>query len=173
MKNHGIRIIGLASLLFAAMFASGAEIVFKDDFNCYCDVPPQTVFTDACTIGELPPALRHLQLRPKGGKSSSVYAGGMFKLPIKAQLSDYEFSFKFEFPRDSKKAFDIDLFTKGDGDKMKQAKYTFSINTISMELGKGPLVAVGLCHDLDAIRKISETRKKVGSPQDPASAFAP
>jgi len=48
-----------------------------------------------------------------------------------------------------------------------------SCGTISMELGKGPLVAVGLCHDLDAIRKISETRKKVGSPQGPASAFAP
>lgn len=119
--------IGLMGLFGAAMLASGGELVFKDDFNGYGDLPPKAVFTDACAIGEMPPALRRLQLRPLEGKSASVFTGGMFTLPNKAMVADYEFGFKFEFPRDSKKAFVLELMAKGDGDKMAQAKYTFSI----------------------------------------------
>jgi hypothetical protein len=131
------KMIGLVGIFCAATLLSADEIVFKDDFSCYCDTPPQAVFTDACTIGELPPALRRLQIRPKDGKKASVYNGAMFKLPNKAQVPDYQFSFKFEFPRDSKKAFDLDLYANGDGDKIKQAKYTFSVTENGLNFRSG------------------------------------
>ncbi len=112
-------------------------VVFKDDFNGYNDIPPQSIFTDACTLGEIPPALRYLKFRPKEDKPASVYAGGMNQLIPAAQVPDYEFRFKFQFPRDSKRAFDLELVAKGDGNKLKLQKYTFAISDEGMAFKNG------------------------------------
>ena len=129
--------IVMICLFTVASSALAGEILFRDDFNCYGDAPPQAVFCDACTIGELPPALHRLQLRPKDEKRASVYTRGMFKLPDNAQVANYEFSLKFEFPRDSKKTFDLDLFAKGDEGKLKQAKYTVVVNENGLSFRNG------------------------------------
>ena len=127
-------LLGLAGMAGSAV---AQDVVFKDDFNGYGDIPPQSLFADACTLGEIPPALRYLKFRPKEDKPASVYFGGMEKLIPAAQVSDYEFHFKFQFPRDSKRAFDLELVTRGDGSKLKQQKYTFSISDEGMAFKNG------------------------------------
>lgn len=133
-------IISMA-FLFLAVAMLGGETVFKEGFSGYPDNPPRKVFSDACNLAELPPAQWHLNFKSKDGKRASVYNGGIFKLPYSGNLENYEFSFRFQFPDESKKNLSLELFADGDASKnQKHVKYTVNLNEKGLSFNAAPAV---------------------------------
>ena len=90
--------------------------------------------TEVCSIDEAPPSLKTLAFRPADNKPADAYQG-FCALP-KASLgcSDYEFSFRFSFPRDSKKAFTLTLVSGDAADKKSRSSTVFTISEKAMNI---------------------------------------
>ena len=118
---------GLALLASLCLAASGiASTVFREEFDGFGDLPEG--FTEACTLREAPPSLKSLGFRPKDNKSSDVYKT-LRALPKEAAgLTDFEFRFKFLFPRDSTKSLNLLLVCGTTADKASQTKTTVFIS---------------------------------------------
>ncbi len=112
--------VALAWAVCSLHSAARGEVVYHEKFDHYGFSMPGS--TESCIMAEWPPSLKHLEFRPT--KPDSVYKGGFFKLPKEAQgLTDYEFEFRFRFPKDGPKALDFRLeFLAGTGGK--QPDYT-------------------------------------------------
>jgi hypothetical protein len=129
--------ITLALLMCGAAVCTQAKsrIVFAEAFDGTGEKPPW--FTDACFISEAPPSLKTLCFRPADNKAADVYRG-LFMLPKGTPAcSDYEFSFKFAFPRDSKKAFTLRLASGDAADRTKQVSSIITISDKSMSINPG------------------------------------
>ncbi len=114
MKNS-IRTL-IALVVSTSCFGAGeSRVLFKDAFDGTGDKPAG--FTEACSISEYPPSLKSLAFRPVNGKPTEVHQG-LFTLPKgTAECKDYELSFKFLFPRASKKEFTLNIVSGNPGEK--------------------------------------------------------
>lgn len=118
----------LTATALTALTASAAEsrVVFTEAFDHTGNHP--LGFTDVCEIHEAPPSLKHLAFRPLANKSSEVYRG-LFRFPRRgAALTDYEFRFRFAFPRDSKKAFTLTLVCGDVADKKSEISNVLTLS---------------------------------------------
>ncbi len=121
----------IALFLLAASHLSAAEsrVIFSEAFDGTGNQPAG--FTPACAIHEAPPSLKTLAFRPTDNKASEVYKG-LFLFPQHgAPAADYEFRFRFAFPRESKKAFTLTLVC---GEAADRKSHTSSVLTISEKL---------------------------------------
>lgn len=117
-----------ALLILTAGCAAAAEsrVAFREAFDGTAEKPAG--FTDVCSINEAPPSLKSLAFRPADNKPAEVYKG-LFLLPKGIEAgADYEFSFRFSFPRDSKKAFTLSLVAGDRADKKSQSSTVVSIS---------------------------------------------
>jgi len=96
----------LFSLFTAGVSAQELRTVYQEEFDRYGDFIQ--CFSEACSIGEAPASLKHLEFKPQ--KPMSVHKD-MFRLPAGQECKDYDLSFRFSFPGDSKRNFDIILFS--------------------------------------------------------------
>ncbi len=97
-------------------FFSVAEtdrIIFKEPFDGTGEKPAG--YTDVCYISEAPPSLKTLCFRPAGDKQYDVHQG-LFNVP---PCTDYQLSFRFSFPQESKKAFLVTLVSGTSGQKTR------------------------------------------------------
>ena len=121
-------LILLVTTAFAAS-ASESRILFSEAFDNTGNQP--SGFTDACAIHEAPPSLKTLAFRPLASKTAEVYQG-LFLFPQRGTpTADYEFRFKFAFPRESKKSFTLTLVCGEAGDRKSHAA---SVLTLSEKL---------------------------------------
>ena len=134
----------MLTVAVAAALAAESRIIFTEAFDHTGNHPAG--FTAACAIHEAPPSLKTLAFRPPDNKSSEVYKG-LFLFPQRgASAADYEFRFRFAFPRESKKAFMLTLVC---GEAADRKTHTSSVLTISEKLmgirppAPGLLVASG------------------------------
>lgn len=94
------------SLFAAGVSAQELRTVYQEEFDRYGEFTP--CFSEACSIGEAPASLKHLEFKPQ--KQMSVHKD-MFRLPAGQECKDYDLSFRFSFPGDSKRNFDITMFS--------------------------------------------------------------
>lgn len=128
------RIMRTILLLSASAVCAAAEsrIVFREAFDGTGNKPLGT--TDACFISEYPPSLKTLRFRPADNKHSEVYKG-LFILPQHTPACEnYEFGFRFSFPRESKKAFQLTLVSGDPADKKNQSSNVITISEKSMRI---------------------------------------
>ena len=124
------RVLATVGLAVSVTCASAAEsrIVFRDAFDGTGDRPAGC--TEVCSVSEAPPSLKTLCFRPVSNNVATVYKD-LFALPKSAlACTDYEFGFKFAFPRDSAKAFTLTLVS-GDSTNVKSRAST--VVTISQK----------------------------------------
>jgi hypothetical protein len=114
----------------SAASAAESRIVFTEAFDGLGNQP--VGFTAACAIHEAPPSLKSLAFRPLVGKPAEVYKG-FFVVPNRgAAIENFEFRFRFAFPRDSKKAFTVSLVCGDAADKKSQTTSVITISEKSM-----------------------------------------
>ena len=117
-------VIGPALVTFAEV--SHARLVLSEGFDGFGDHPE--IFTSACSIKEAPPSLKSLAFAPKDNKQADVYKS-LRRLPKAGEpLENFEFRFKFSFPRDSAKALSLHLLSGNDADKAGQQRTTIVLS---------------------------------------------
>lgn len=113
LRKGGLWVLGLLSLitfspLLLAEEASLSQILYHESFDHYGVHAPG--FTRVCAVAERPQSLKYLEFRPVEGRESMVFdeahgprlRGGSFK--------DGELTFRFRFPKESTKGFEIHVF---------------------------------------------------------------
>ncbi len=142
-----ILVAGVALATFAQL--SHARLVLSEGFDGFGEHP--SIFTSACSIKESPPSLKSLAFAPKDNKQADVY-NGLRRLPKSIEpLENFEFRFKFSFPRDSAKALSLNLLSGNDTDKGGQQRTTIVISqkTASIRTSGASLLPVATPTDSD------------------------
>ncbi|OGV55634.1 MAG: hypothetical protein A2X49_02715 [Lentisphaerae bacterium GWF2_52_8] len=132
MKKKSILTVAMLAAASACVAGAESRIIFEEHFDFTGDKP--LGFTEACSTSEAPPSLKALSFNPKDNKNSEVYKG-TFMLPKGVPAcKDYEFSFKFRFPRESKKAFTVSLLSGNAADKKSQKSDLITISEKGMNI---------------------------------------
>ncbi len=95
--------------------ADTGKTLYREGFDHYGDACG--IFSEACSIAELPPSLKQLRFNPE--KPGAVYTQNR-KVP-EADCRNFDFEFRFMFPaRDGKRALEAELFTLVDGKSLQR-----------------------------------------------------
>ena len=109
-----MRTILLVSLASATLVqaADTGRTLYREGFDHYGEACG--IFSEACSITELPPSLKQLRFNPD--KPGTVYTQNRQVPETETECRNYDFSFRFMFPaKEGKRALEAELFTSGDG----------------------------------------------------------
>jgi len=106
----------LAVIVLSVTVAAGEKILFEETFDHYIVKAPG--FSKDCKTQEWPPSQKFMAFSPQ--KRSRMFTSNL-RIPKGEQgWRNYELTFRFRFVGDSKKHFDIQLFTESSGKPVKR-----------------------------------------------------